>query len=194
MSEGAGALPEVTEELLAAIEFRYAEPRCCRVCGSPLHVTDSRGMKMTCTSDAASPLSGKHEAAGATWKQALDHYGQSTMYDPPDGDLRVLALVAEVRRLRGKESPAPMEAWKLEGYDTFSAEDYPLGDVRMPDGSTLDGLEPSYDSYEAALAGARKRLADLERTQPAASSSGQAGIQDQVRIVHPDGRRERVHR
>ena len=38
---------------------------------------------------------------------------------------------------------------------------------------------------------ALKRLADLERTQPAASSGGQApgGIQDRVYIVHPDGRK-----
>lgn len=99
-SEAQSAPVEVTEELLAALEFRYAEPPCCRVCGSPLQVADSRGMKMTCTSDAASPYRSEHEAAGATWKQALDHYEQSARYDPPPGDWRVLALVAEVRRLR----------------------------------------------------------------------------------------------
>lgn len=82
--------------------------------------------------------------------------------------------------------------YRLEGYDTFAGEDYPLGTIITEGGSTLDGLEPAYDSYEEALAGARKRLADLERTQPSGSSGGQAGIQDQVRIVHPDGRRERV--
>ena len=94
-------LPVITDELLAALEFRYAEPRVCRVCGEPLRLADTRGMKMTCTSDAASPLRNRHEAAGATWKQALDHYQESTMYDPPDGDPRVIALVAEVRKLRG---------------------------------------------------------------------------------------------
>ena len=46
-------------------------------------------------------------------------------------------------------------SWKLEGYDTFSSEPYSLG-------GRLDGLEPSYPSRETALAGAHKRLADLE--------------------------------
>jgi len=93
-------LPEVTPDLLDQLEFRYAVPRCCRVCRAPLQVADTRGMKMTCTSDAASPLRNRHEAAGASWKEALDHWNESTMYDPPDGDSRVLALVAEIRRLR----------------------------------------------------------------------------------------------
>jgi len=99
-------LPEVTAYLLDTLEWRYAVPRCCRVCGAPLEVADSRGMKMTCTSDAASPLRSLHEAAGVTLPQALDHWQESTLYDPPDGDRRVLALVAEVRRLRG-EQPEP---------------------------------------------------------------------------------------
>jgi hypothetical protein len=178
---GAGksnVIGKVTEELLAALEFRYAQPRVCRVCGAPLQVADSRGMKMTCTSDAASPVRAKHEAAGVTWKQALDHYEQSTMYDPPDGDPRVLALIAEVRRLREAGAPPSGEHWRLEGYDTFSGDWY--------------GLEPSYGSYEEALAGARRRLADLERSQPAASSGGQGGIQDQMHVIHPGGRRQRV--
>lgn len=80
-----------------------------------------------------------------------------------------------------------MGEWKLEGYDTFSGETYHLG-------CQFDGLQPTYDTRDAAFAGARKRLADLERTQPSASSGGQApgGIQDRVYIIHPDGRRERV--
>jgi hypothetical protein len=85
--------------------------------------------------------------------------------------------------------------WKLEGYDTFADEPYPLGDLHVENGvSRIDGLRPSYPDRESALAGARKRLADLERTQPASGSGGQApaGIQDRVYIVHPDGRRERV--
>jgi hypothetical protein len=85
--------------------------------------------------------------------------------------------------------------WKLEGYDTFSGETYPLGYLQVQDGvSRIDGLRPSYPDYASALTGARKRLADLERTQPAASSGGQgtSGIQDRVYIIHPDGRRERV--
>jgi hypothetical protein len=98
-------LPEVTEELLAAMEWRYAEPRSCRVCGAPLTIGSSGGpggIRMSCSSDAASPLKYKHEAAGATWKEALDHWRDSTVYNPTDGDQRVLALVAEVRRLRAE--------------------------------------------------------------------------------------------
>jgi hypothetical protein len=91
---------EVTDELLAALEFRYAVPRCCRVCGASLQLADTKDMKYTCTSDAASPFRDKHEAAGATWQEALAHYQDSAMYRPPDGDLRVLALVAEFRSLR----------------------------------------------------------------------------------------------
>jgi hypothetical protein len=93
-------LPEVTDYLLDELEFRYATPRVCRVCGAPLEVVNSNGMKMACTSDAASPFRDKHEAAGATWKEALDHWNESTLWNPPAGDLRVLALIAEVRKLR----------------------------------------------------------------------------------------------
>jgi hypothetical protein len=89
-----------TDYLLDELAFRYAVPRCCRVCGAPLEVADTKGMKMTCTSDAASPYRNKHEPAGATWQEALHHSLESTLYDPPDGDLRVIALIAEVRRLR----------------------------------------------------------------------------------------------
>jgi hypothetical protein len=94
-------LPEVTDYLLDELAFRYAEPRICRVCGAPLEVVNSNGMKMACTSDAASPFRDKHEAAGATWKEALDHWNESTLWNPPAGDLRVVALIAEVRKLRG---------------------------------------------------------------------------------------------
>jgi hypothetical protein len=95
-------LPPVTDRLLDGLEFRYAVPRCCRVCGAPLQVADSKDTKMTCTSDAASPYRDRHTAAGATWKEALDHYQESTMYNPPAGDAAVLALVAEYRRLRAQ--------------------------------------------------------------------------------------------
>ena len=86
------------------------------------------------------------------------------------------------------------DVWKLEGYDTFDGESYPLGDIKLESGATIDGMQPSYPDYEAARADALKRLADLERTQPAASSGGQGpgGIQDRVYIGHPGGRRERV--
>jgi hypothetical protein len=91
---------EITDELLAVLEFRYAEKPICRVCGALLEVGDSRDMKMSCTSDAASPLRSKHEAAGVTWQEALRHWEESTQYNPPSGDRRVLAVVAELRRLR----------------------------------------------------------------------------------------------
>lgn len=84
------------------------------------------------------------------------------------------------------------DRWRLEGYDTFEGEPYPLGTHKRTDGSTIDGMQSSYDSYEDARSDALRRLEDLERSQPSSSSGGQSGIQDQVRIIHPDGRRERV--
>lgn len=93
-------LPEVTGELLAGMEWRYSDPRACRVCGMPLELVDSRDMKMACPSGAASPFRRDQEAAGVTSGQAMTHYSESTLWNPPPGDARVLALVAEVRRLR----------------------------------------------------------------------------------------------
>jgi hypothetical protein len=95
-----GELPTVTDALLDELAFRYAEPRVCRVCGAELHVVDSRGMKMACSSDAASPFHWKYEPAGVTRQEAADHWDGSIMYDPRPGDLDVIALVAEVRKLR----------------------------------------------------------------------------------------------
>ena len=87
-----------------------------------------------------------------------------------------------------------MSTWKLEGYDEFDGEYYPLGQFKDSNGKPVDGLKDSYGSYDEALEGARQRLQDLERHQPTSSSGGQAmgGIQDRVYIVHPDGRRQRV--
>ncbi len=84
--------------------------------------------------------------------------------------------------------------WKLEGYDTFSSESYPLGDIRTGSGGTIDGMQPSYPDYAAAKADGLKRLEDLDRTQPPETSGGQGpgGIQDRVYIVHPYGHRERL--
>lgn len=67
--------------------------------------------------------------------------------------------------------------WKIEGYDTFDC--------------TYHSLEGEYDSEEQARDAARSRLVHLEKTQPNSSSGGQAGIQDRVYIVSPDGTRQR---
>lgn len=84
------------------------------------------------------------------------------------------------------------DRWRLEGYDTFSAEEYPLGNEEYPLGK-IDEYQPFYSSYDAALTDARKRLAELDRTQPNAGGQGPDGIQDRVYVVHPDGRKERIH-
>jgi len=64
--------------------------------------------------------------------------------------------------------------WTLQGYDTFSREDY--------------DLPGQYWTEAGAQRAARRRLRYLERTQPSASSGGQKefGIQDRVFIVRPD--------
>jgi hypothetical protein len=73
----------------------------------------------------------------------------------------------------------PKGKWKIVGYDTFSSEFY-----------SLDG---EFKSEKAAEKAARARLALLEERQPTASSGGQGefGIQDQVFIETPGGRRYR---
>lgn len=124
MAEDQEGLPRLTDELLKGIEWRYAVPRVCRVCGAPLQLADTQGMKMTCTSDAASPFRRAHEAAGATRAQAMIHYSASTLWNPPDGDKRVLALAAAFRAVRklaedalllrqnGECAPGGDETWR----------------------------------------------------------------------------------
>ncbi len=68
--------------------------------------------------------------------------------------------------------------WKLRGHDTFANEDYPL--------------EGEFDTEHDAIMAARLRLRDLEITQPSETSGGQAGIQDHVYVIRPDGTRFRV--
>jgi hypothetical protein len=77
--------------------------------------------------------------------------------------------------LKAAETAAMLQAtpWRLQGYDTFSMEDY--------------GLDGEYRDQEAAELAGQERLAELERTQPSASSGGQGGIQDRVYVVRPDG-------
>lgn len=69
--------------------------------------------------------------------------------------------------------------FKLEGYDTFEGESYPL--------------EGEYQTEQEAVNAARQRLKQLEIDQPSDSSGGQhGGIQDRVYVIHPNGNRIRV--
>lgn len=69
--------------------------------------------------------------------------------------------------------------FRLEGYDTFEGEPYPL--------------KGSYKTEWEAEAAAQKRLKELERTQPTSSSGGQdGGIQDRVYLLRPDGTKRRI--
>jgi len=70
--------------------------------------------------------------------------------------------------------------WKLEGYDAFSSEAYPL--------------EGEYATEEEAIHAAKQRLLELENLQPSTSSGGQesGGIQDRVFIIGPNGQRRRI--
>lgn len=92
-------------------------------------------------------------------------------------------LVDKLRRLFWVDAIIQLEAqiqnkdkkgkWRLEGWDTFSMESYPL--------------EGEYNNEEEAREAAQKYLAELQESQPTASSGGQDGIQDQVYIYGPDG-------
>ncbi len=75
-----------------------------------------------------------------------------------------------------------MTKWRLEGYDTFEEEPYPL-----------DG---EYESQQDAEYAAEARLAELEANQPSESSGGQGrhGIQDRVFIIRPNGSKYRYQK
>lgn len=79
-----------------------------------------------------------------------------------------------------REVDATSGKWRLEGYDTFEGGP----DAYYP----LDG---EYDTEAAAQLAASKRLAQLEESQPSETSGGQHGIQDQVYVVSPEGKRTR---
>lgn len=72
----------------------------------------------------------------------------------------------------------PNNKWKLEGYDTFDRESYPL--------------VGEFETEADAITAAKSRLADLEQTQPSSSSGGQDGIQDRVYVIRRDQTRFRV--
>ncbi len=77
-----------------------------------------------------------------------------------------------LRQLRGE--------WTLEGWDTFAGHSYPL--------------PGRYRTQQSAIRAAYRELAKLEKFQPSEISSGQDGIQDQVYVVAPDGKRKRIIR
>ena len=68
--------------------------------------------------------------------------------------------------------------WRLEGWDAFAGHGYRIGG--------------RFRSRAHAERAARRHLAAIERMQPSDISGGQSGIQDQVFIIAPDGRRIRV--
>jgi len=67
-----------------------------------------------------------------------------------------------------------IQTWELRGYDTFAGEWYPI--------------PGRFFSERAARRAAQHELKQLEQMQPTKYSGGQHGIQDQVYIVHPDGK------
>lgn len=72
---------------------------------------------------------------------------------------------------------AQLKAYRVEGKDGFDpdADYYPISE---------------HESLREAKAFAQQRLVQLAAEQP--DAGGQAGIQDRVYIVHPDGQRERI--
>jgi hypothetical protein len=68
--------------------------------------------------------------------------------------------------------------WRLEGWDTFAGESYPI--------------PGEYQSEALAVAAAKRQLEELEQEQPRESSGGPSGIQDAVYVVGPAGQRYRV--
>jgi hypothetical protein len=71
-----------------------------------------------------------------------------------------------------------MTGWRIEGYDTFDNSWY--------------SIAGEYATKEEALRVAHAELRKLEHHQPTAESGGQAGIQDRVYVVGPDGTGYRV--
>jgi hypothetical protein len=66
--------------------------------------------------------------------------------------------------------------WTLVGWDTFEGREYHIG---------------TFATERGTKSAARRRLRKLERTQPSHISGGQRGIQDQVFVISPSGKRGR---
>jgi hypothetical protein len=89
-----------------------------------------------------------------------------------------IGLPAKPKKEKAATNLQPSKpVFKLMGYDTFSDEWYCLD---------------KFPTEKAARVAGVKRLEELAVSQPTASSGGQNGIQDQVYIEHPDGKRYRV--
>jgi hypothetical protein len=73
-----------------------------------------------------------------------------------------------------KENAQMDKPWKVVGWDTFAREEYSVA---------------AHATEEEAVLAAKAHYADIQREQPVEQSGGQTGIQDQVYIVDPAGRR-----
>jgi hypothetical protein len=113
------------------------------------------------------------------WAEAQD-------YDATESYTLDQVQEAFTEALKIQRSACTAPVWEVIGHDTFSGDDYPLGDPI--------GTRAVFPNRDLALECARRHLDGLERTQPTSSSGGQGfgGIQDRVFILHPGGRRESV--
>ena len=77
----------------------------------------------------------------------------------------------------------PQEAgqWHIDSMDGFDMDAYPYR------------LSGPYGTEDEALRAADGHFADLEASQPSASSGGLWGIQDRLYLVRPDGTSMRLH-
>jgi len=107
------------------------------------------------------------------------HYGRYGLNAANIGNHFEMRLVADKQdRVSHSEALLQHRAWKLQGYDAFAGDYYPL-----------DG---DFNTEADAITAARSCLTEIEREQPSASSGGQDGIQDRVFVVRPDGTMVRV--
>ena len=62
--------------------------------------------------------------------------------------------------------------WKVVGWDTFAREEYP---------------DSTHATEAEAISAAKALFAEIQKDQPEGQSGGQAGIQDHVFIISPEG-------
>jgi hypothetical protein len=91
------------------------------------------------------------------------------------------AARSSAQTLTSQTTPSTTGKWTLQGYDTFEGGS-----------DAYYRLDGEYGSEAEARAAAGKQLEELEKSQPSETSGGQdGGIQDQVYIVSPEGKRTR---